>query len=139
MHKEKLTVYFDHTLLDAVTTEADVCRICREAATYRLFSVCVNPCHIPLVKAQLRDTGVRACCVVGFPLGANASAIKAREAALAVEQGADEIDMVMAVGKMKQGLVDAVRDDIAAVVRAAGRARVKVIIEACYLDDDEKV
>ena len=139
MQPEELAGYFDHTLLKASATEADVRRICREAATYGFYSVCVNPCHMTLVKAQLRHTEVRTCCVVGFPLGANTADIKAREAALAVQQGADEIDMVMAIGNMKQGRVDAVQQDIAAVVRASGTAIVKVIIETCYLNDDEKI
>ena len=139
MQPNELARYFDHTILKAVATEMDVRRICKEALTHRFFSVCVNPCYVPLVKEELKDSRVKTCCVVGFPLGANDSAIKARETALAVEQGADEIDMVMAVGQMKAGRIDVVQNDIAAVVQAAGSALVKVIIETCHLDEDEKV
>ncbi len=139
MQPEELARYVDHTLLKAVATPTDVRRVCREALAHHFYAVCVNPCHVPLVKQALNSSQVKTCSVTGFPLGANAPALKAREAALAVEQGADEIDMVMAVGLMKQGNATAVEQDIAAVVKAAGAAVVKVIIETCYLTKDEKI
>ena len=139
MNKETLAPYFDHTILKPFATETDVRRICGEAVSHGFHSVCVNPCHIPLVAAELKGTGVKTCSVVGFPFGANDSPIKAAEAALAVEQGAEEVDMVIAIGKLKQGLVAEVESDIRSVVEAAGTARVKAIIETCYLDRDEKI
>jgi len=139
MDKSTLARYFDHTILKAFATESHVRRVCREAVSHGFFAVCVNPCHVPLVVAELQGTGVKACSVVGFPLGANHSEIKAKEAALAVKQGAAEIDMVMAVGKMKQGLTSAVEADIKTVVEATRPAIVKVIVETCYLEQAEKV
>ena len=139
MEKEALARYFDHTILKPFATETDVRRICREAVAHGFYSVCVNPCHVPFVVAELKGTGVKTCSVVGFPFGANEPGIKAKEAAMAVEQGAAEIDMVMAVGKMKQGLIAAVEADIGGVVKAAHPARVKVIVETCYLNRAEKI
>ncbi|NNF99405.1 MAG: deoxyribose-phosphate aldolase [Desulfobacteraceae bacterium] len=139
MKREELARYFDHTILKAFTVEADVRKVCEEAVTHGFYSVCVNPCHVALVAAELKGTGVRTCSVVGFPLGANVTGIKAPEAALAVEQGAREVDMVITVGKLKQGLISAVESDIRAVVEASGPVVVKVIIETCYLEDEEKV
>lgn len=139
MDRKTLARYFDHTILKAFATESDVRRVCSEAVDHGFYAVCVNPCHVPLVAAELGGTGVKTCSVVGFPFGANDPAVKAREAALAVEQGAHEVDMVIAVGRLKQGLVDTVEADIRAVVQAAGGARVKAIIETCYLNREEKI
>ena len=135
-----LAATIDHTLLKPEATEAQVMALCREAEEFGFAAVCVNPCHIPLVAKTLREApGVRACSVIGFPLGANRSPIKAAETRQAVADGAREIDMVMAVGALKEGRLDAVEADIRGVVEAAGNALVKVIIETCCLTDAEKV
>ncbi len=129
----------DHTVLKPQTTEADVRKLCAEAAEYGFASVCVNPCWVSLCAELLQDTPVDVCTVIGFPLGANTPAVKAFEAAEAIAQGATEVDMVLNVGAMKDGNHALVLEDIAAVVKAAkGKALVKVILETCLLTDDEK-
>lgn len=134
-----LNTYLDHTLLRADATRADILLVTAEAKEYQTASVCVNTCFTALVARELRGSGVKTCVVVGFPLGAMMSKAKAQEAALAVQEGAEEIDMVMNIGSAKAGDWDAVQADIAAVVTAAKPAIVKVIIETCLLNDDEKV
>ena len=109
----------DHTVLKPQTTEAAVRKLCAEAAQYGFASVCVNPCWVALCADLLKDTEVDVCTVIGFPLGANTSAVKAFEAAEAIRQGATEVDMVLNVGALKDGNADLVRADIAAVVEAA--------------------
>lgn len=132
--------YMDHTVLKADTTRATVERFCAEARQYGFASVCVNPIHAALVSSLLKGSGVKTCCVVGFPLGANTPAIKAAEAAGAVADGAEEIDMVMNIGALKDGDLDLVERDIRGVVEASHpKALVKVIIETCLLTDAEKV
>ena len=128
----------DHTILKPDATAAQVRRFCAEATQHRFHSVCVNPVHAGLVADALACTGVLACSVVGFPFGATPSAVKAAEAAGAVADGAGEIDMVIAIGALKEGRLDAVRDDIAAVRRACGGGVLKVILETCLLTDEEK-
>ena len=129
----------DHTVLKPQTTEAAVRKLCAEAAQYGFASVCVNPCWVALCADLLKDTEVDVCTVIGFPLGANTSAVKAFEAAEAIRQGATEVDMVLNVGALKDGNANLVRADIAAVVEAArGKALVKVILETCLLTDEEK-
>ncbi|MCQ8241840.1 deoxyribose-phosphate aldolase [Acetobacteraceae bacterium KSS12] len=128
----------DHTILKPDATEAEVGRFCREAIQHGFRSVCVNSVHVPLVAAALRGSEVLTCAVVGFPLGAMPSAIKAAETRLAVENGAGEIDMVIPVGALIEGRNDAVRDDIAAVRDASRGAVLKVIIETCLLTDEQK-
>jgi len=136
----RLAATIDHTLLKADATEAQVIELCLEAKTFGFAAVCVNPCHIPLVAKTLQDAPeVRACSVIGFPLGANRSPIKAAETRQAVADGAQEIDMVIALGALKEGRLDAVEEDIRGVVEAAGEALVKVIIETCCLTDAEKM
>ena len=134
-----LNTYLDHTLLKADATPEDILRVTEEAKEYHTASVCVNTCHTPLVAKALRGSGVKTCVVVGFPLGAMATAAKAQEAALAVRDGAEEVDMVMNIGYAKAGLWSDVQADIAAVVAAAKPAIVKVILETCLLTDEEKV
>lgn len=129
----------DHTLLKAAATSADIKKICEEAREYRFASVCVNSCYAKLVTEQLEGTGVKTCCVVGFPLGAMSTRAKAYEAKCAVEDGAAEVDMVINVGALKEGNDQFVEDDIRAVVEASRPAIVKVIIETCLLTDEEKV
>ena len=134
-----LNTYLDHTLLKADATRTDILAVTAEAKEYRTASVCVNTCYTALVAQELKGSGVKTCVVVGFPLGAMSSGAKALEAALAVRDGAEEIDMVMSIGAAKAGDWASVQADISAVVNAAKPAIVKVIIETCLLTDDEKV
>lgn len=128
----------EHTLLSPLTTRAQIDRHCAEARTHQLFGVCVSPQWVQRASELLRDTEVQVVTVVGFPLGANTSATKAFECATAVRQGAAEVDMVIALGALKAGDRFGVRDDIAAVVKAAAGNVVKVILETAYLTDAEK-
>lgn len=138
MKKKEIAAMIDHTLLKAAATPEQIQKLCAEAKEYHFASVCVNSCHVALAAQALKGTGVKVCTVVGFPLGANTSAVKAFETQDAVRNGAQEIDMVINIGAAKAGNFDAVREDIAAVVKAAEGTLVKVIIEACYLTDEEK-
>lgn len=138
LNKTSLAKMIDHTNLKPTATEADIRKICAEAREYSFASVCANPVHVPLMKKELEGSPALVCCVVGFPLGANAKEIKAAEARQAVTEGADEVDMVINIGALKAGQTDTVREDIAAVVEAAAGKTVKVIIETCYLSDEEK-
>lgn len=132
--------YCDHTVLRAYTPRSMVKAFCEEAIRYHLASVCVNPTHVAFVREQLRGTGVKACTVIGFPLGANTPAVKAMETADAIKNGAEEVDMVINIGALRDGDNELVYNDIRGVVEAAhGKAIVKVIIETCYLNDEEKV
>lgn len=134
----QLNKTIDHTILKADATTADVLRLCEEAKQYNFASVCVNACYAKTVAQALAGSDVKTCCVVGFPLGAMTSAAKAFEAREAVENGAQEIDMVISVGALREGNDAYVEADIRAVVEAAEPAIVKVIIETCYLTDEEK-
>ena len=135
----KLNKYIDHTLLKANATTEQIKKLCAEARQYDFASVCVNSCHVPLAKAELEGTEVKVCCVVGFPLGACFTEAKADEAALSVERGAEEVDMVINIGAAKEGNWGLVEQDIKAVVDACHpKAILKVIIETCLLTDEEK-
>ncbi|WP_293836065.1 deoxyribose-phosphate aldolase [uncultured Parolsenella sp.] len=134
----ELNRMIDHTLLKANATRAQIEKLCDEALEYNFASVCVNTCWVPLAHEKLAGSEVKTCCVVGFPLGAMLTEAKAAETRLAVEAGADEVDMVINIGWLLDGEYDAVRDDIAAVVKAADGKCVKVIIEACLLTDEQK-
>lgn len=127
----------DHTVLKADTPLETVKRICDEAMEYGFASVCINPCHVAYCADYLKDSDVNVCTVVGFPLGANTSAVKAFETKDAIANGADEIDMVMNIGALKDKNYDLVRDDVKAVVEAANGTLVKVILETCLLTEDE--
>lgn len=127
----------DHTILRADAREDEVRRYCREAVEQGFASVCVNTCHVPLVAGLLKGSGVKACCVVGFPLGAMSTEAKAYEASVAVQEGAEEVDMVMNIGAMKDGNTSLVEADIRKVVEASGSAVVKVILETCLLTKEE--
>ena len=129
----------DHTNLKPSATESDIRKLCREAAEHGFATVCINPCNIPTAKAELEGSDVKVCTVVGFPLGTNTITMKAVETAEAYEMGADEFDMVINIGALKDGEYDYVRDDIRAVVEAAKGKCVKVIIEAGLLTDEEKI
>ena len=135
----ELNKYIDHTLLKPEATKEQITKLCQEARQYDFASVCVNTCYVPLAKQLLAGSDVKVCCVVGFPLGAMDTVSKAFEAKTAVENGAQEVDMVINIGALKDKDYDYVTKDIAAVVEASKPAIVKVIIEACLLTDEEKV
>lgn len=136
----KIANMIDHTLLKAIATREDVINICKEAKEHNFFSVCINPTHVALAKKELEGSNVDVCTVIGFPLGANTPAVKAFETKDAIANGADEVDMVINIGALKDKNYDLVFEDIKAVVDAADKkALVKVIIETCYLTDEEKV
>ncbi|HEX2927054.1 MAG TPA: deoxyribose-phosphate aldolase, partial [Ruminiclostridium sp.] len=128
------------TALKPDTCKEQIKKLCREAIEYKFASVCVNPCYVTLCSELLKETDVMVCTVIGFPLGATTTAAKVAETVEAIENGADEVDMVINVGAVKSEDYNYVEKDISAVVEAAkGKARVKVIIETCLLTDDEKV
>ena len=131
--------YIDHTLLKPESTRAQIDKIIDEAKSYHFKSICVNPTHVAYAHEKLRDSDVLVCTVIGFPLGANTPEVKAFETTNAIENGADEIDMVINIGALKDGRYDDVQQDIEAVVKAAQGKTVKVIIETTLLTDDEKV
>lgn len=135
----EIAKYIDHTNLKATATRADIETLCAEARQYGFRAVCVNPSQVVNAVEFLAGSEVRVATVIGFPLGATTSLTKAREAEEAVAAGAAELDMVINIGALKEGRLDLVRDDIKAVVRAARGALVKVILETCYLTDEEKV
>ena len=135
----ELARYIDHTLLRTDAQRADVAKLIEEAKAYHFASVCVSPIWVSYVSEALRDTGIKTCTVIGFPQGATPSAVKAFETKQAVADGADEVDMVIAVGRLKDSDDAYVKADIEAVVQAAGgKALTKVIIETCLLTDEEK-
>lgn len=131
--------YIDHTLLAADATKDRIIKLCNEAKEYKFASVCVNSCWVRLCADLLKGSGVEVCTVVGFPLGAMVTKAKAYEAECAVSDGADEVDMVINIGDLKDGDYKAVEDDIRAVKAACGDKLLKVIIECCLLSDEEKV
>ena len=129
----------DHTVLKADATKAMVAKIIDEAKEYNFASVCVNPTWVAYCAQALADSDVKVCTVIGFPLGANTSTVKAFETKDAIANGADEIDMVINLGDVKQGDFEAVTSEIEALKKACGDKILKVIIETCYLTDSEKV
>ena len=139
MTKKELAGMMDHTLLKAFATPDDIKKICKEAVEIEAASVCVNPTNVELVHSLLKGSGVKTCTVIGFPLGANTSETKAFETRDAIAKGAEEVDMVINIGALKAGNTELVYEDIKAVVDAAAGTLVKVIIETCYLTDEEKV
>ena len=134
-----LNKYIDHTILKATASSADVQKLCEEAIEYEFYSVCVNGCYVADAKHLLQGTDVKVAAVVGFPLGAMTTASKVFEAKEAIENGASEIDMVINVAKLKDGEFDYVENEIRLIKEAIGDNVLKVIIEACYLTDEEKV
>jgi len=130
--------YIDHTNLKADATGEDIKRICEEAKAYSFASVCVNSSRVKEAKELLKGTDVKVCSVIGFPLGAMATSAKAYEAKAAIDDGADEIDMVINIGFLKDRYLKGVEDDIRKVKEACGSKTLKVIIEACLLSDEEK-
>ena len=130
----------DHTLLKPDASSSDVEKLCKEAAEYKFKAVCVNPSHIELCREILKGTDVKIAAVIGFPLGAGTTGSKVFETKDAVEKGANEIDMVINIGALKEGNLSLVENEIKAIVKAsAKKAIVKVIIETCLLTDEEKI
>ena len=145
MNNLELAKMIDHTILKADATQSDIEKLCEEAKKYNFASVCVNPYWVPLASDLLKNSTVKVCTVIGFPLGATSSESKAYETEIAILQGADEVDMVINVGAMKNNKTDIVEKDILSVVNSArktGKSQnkniiVKVILETCYLTKDE--
>lgn len=129
--------YFDHTNLDPAAATGDIEKLCHEAIDHQFFSVCVQPVHVRLASRLLADTAVKVTTVVGFPLGQNKTSVKVFETAQAVADGADEIDMVMNYAALKEGNLEAVKQDIAAVRQACSNQVLKVILETSQLSDSE--
>jgi deoxyribose-phosphate aldolase len=141
MTPAELAPLIEHTALKPETTPAAIARLCEEAVRLGLRGVCVNPIYVAEARRRLEGATARplVVSVVGFPLGASLSATKAAETGAVIDAGADEVDMVLAIGRLKAGELDAVEADIAAVVAAAGGKAVKVILETSLLDDSEKI
>lgn len=135
----KKSKYIDHTLLKATATTLDIEKLCQEAIQYDFMSVCVNPANVSYAKKLLNKSNVLVCTVIGFPLGANSLEVKSFETKKAIEDGADEIDMVINVGALKSGNEELIFNEIKSVVKEAKGRTVKVIIETCYLTDAEKI
>lgn len=131
----------DHTLLRPDATDKDIEKLCGEAASYGFASVCTASCWTELARRQVDslNPAVKVCAVVGFPFGSSSTEAKLNEAWEAVEDGADEVDMVINVGYLRSGLTDLFEQDIREVITACGSATVKVIIETCYLTDEQKI
>ena len=136
-----LNKYFDHTNLKQNASQADIRKLCAEAKEYDFYGVCVHGCYVPLAAKELAETGIKVVTVAGFPLGSNAPQVKSYEAEWACENGANEVDMVINIGALKEARYDYVKQEISEVVKAAGRykAIVKTILETCELKDEEIV
>ncbi len=140
MSEKPIASFIDHTALKPDTTLEQIEKLCHEAMEYGFASVCVNPCYVAHCHRILKASDVKVCTVIGFPLGANTTATKEAETVEAVKNGAAEVDMVINIGAIKSGHYELVKNDIAAVVKAAGdSAIVKVILETCLLTDEEKI
>ncbi|MDS1003027.1 deoxyribose-phosphate aldolase [Clostridium sporogenes] len=135
----KLSKYIDHTLLKPQATEKDILKLIEEAKIYDFASVCINPSWVKLAHENLKDTDVKVCTVIGFPLGATSTSTKIYETQVAIEDGADEIDMVISVGQLKSENDEYVREEIKKIVEASKDKLVKVIIETCLLTKEEKI
>ncbi|TDT72467.1 deoxyribose-phosphate aldolase [Hypnocyclicus thermotrophus] len=134
----ELNKYIDHTVLKATTTVNDIKKLCAEAKEYKFFSVCVNGSYVNLAKKELEGSDVKVAAVIGFPLGAMSKEAKVFEAKKCIEDGANEIDMVLNIGLLKSGKYDEVEQEIREIKEAIGDNVLKVILETCYLTDDEK-
>ena len=134
-----INTYIDHTLLKPTASKNEIIQLCDEAINYNFFSVCVNSCYVSLAKQQLKNTKVKVCSVIGFPLGAMSTEAKVNEAKIALEDGADEIDMVMNLGYLKSQDFENVYKDVEAVKRIMPNNILKVILETCYLEEDELI
>jgi deoxyribose-phosphate aldolase len=137
--KNEIAKFIDHTLLKAEATEEQIKKLCQEAKVSQFATVCLNPSYVPLAATLLKGTSVKVCTVIGFPLGANSTYTKVAESLDSIDQGADEIDMVINIGAIRGGDYQLVYDEILQVKEAAGETLVKVIFENCYLDKKEKI
>lgn len=133
----ELNKYIEHTNLKACATEEDIKKLCNEAIEYHFQAVCVNPHYVPLARELLKDTNIEIATVIGFPLGANTTEVKVYEAIDAIEKGATEIDMVANIGAIKDGDFEYVKKEIEDIHYSCDGRPLKVIIETCYLTDDE--
>ena len=134
---DNINFYIEHTLLKPDAKKEELIKLFEEAKEHHFLGVCINPCFVAFAKEQLKDSGVKIVTVIGFPLGANRSDVKAYEAKKAIEDGADEIDMVINISKLKDGFFDYVRQDIIAVREACQGHVLKVILETDLLTPDE--
>ena len=135
----ELNKFIDHTLLKPTATNQDIVNLCNEAITYGFFSVCVNSCHVTLAKSCLKQSHVNVCSVIGFPLGAMSTQAKVYEAKTALQDGANEIDMVINLGLLKSSDFNGVCKDIESVKSIMPNTILKVIVETCYLDKKELI
>lgn len=133
----QLASYIDHTLLKMDATQNEIQTLCQEAIKYHFCAVCVNSAYVPFVKAQLANSSVKVCSVIGFPLGASLTSVKVFETKAAIEAGADEIDMVINIGLLKSDNIAAFIDDIRQVKLACGSKILKVILETCLLTSEQ--
>ena len=133
----ELNKYIDHTLLKPTASEKDIIKICNEAKEYHFASVCVNPCNVSLVRKELKGSDVKVCSVISFPFGASSTEVKVEEAKKAIEAGAEEIDMVINVGKLLEGDLEYTQNEVSAITKACHEKNVllKVIVETCYLEE----
>ena len=137
-NSQELAAFIDHTLLKPESTSAMVEQLCKEAIQHHFYSVCVLPVFVAQAAGLLKGSDVKVCTVIGFPLGATETRVKEVETEVAVEQGADEVDMVLNIGLLKSAELVKLKDDIATVIGAAKGNTVKVILETCLLTDEEK-
>ena len=129
--------YMDSTLLRSSATQEEIEKLCSDAKEYSFATVCVNPCYVSLANELLKDSDVKVCTVIGFPLGSNTTKIKVEEAKDAIKNGADELDMVINVGVLKDKNYDYIKNEIIELRKATENKVLKVIVETCYLDEDE--
>ena len=129
--------YMDSTLLRSSATQEEIEKLCSDAKEYSFATVCVNPCYVSLANELLKDSDVKVCTVIGFPLGSNTTKIKVEEAKDAIKNGADELDMVINVGVLKDKNYDYIKNEIMELRKATENKVLKVIVETCYLDEDE--
>lgn len=133
-----LNTFIDHTLLKPAATPEDIIKLCIEALEYEFYGVCVNSCYVKLASNELHHSQVKVISTIGFPLGASSTGAKCAEAKQCIEDGADEIDMVINIGFLKHKLYQSIQEEISAIKKVIGSKILKVIIETCYLTDDEK-
>ena len=138
MDTTNIAQYIDYTLLKPTATFADIEKLCQEALSYHFFSVCVNSSYISYAKNLLKESPTKLCSVVGFPLGAMSPLAKANEATIALEEGADEIDMVMNIGWFLSGQIHKVLEEVSQITKITGNKVLKLIIETCYLSEAQK-
>lgn len=134
----ELNQYIDHTLLKPTATPSEIKKLCTEAVKHKFYAVCVNGCYVEIAKKAVENSDVKVAAVIGFPLGGSTTASKVFEAEDCIKKGADEIDMVINIGMLKSGNLKYVEEEIAAIKKAIGNKILKVIIETCFLTDEEK-